>query len=596
MTNAEVTSLTPVTNAAKPLTSALPNNVQRQLTPESIVRSQQGAGLGPWGTLNALSQTGAFGKNGLNGQGGITPGGGGGGGGAGGIAGLGSSPMPVMPNITSPVNPGQIQGAQTGVVGSLDASDALLKALNPNGAVNNLNTATGQGQDLYKGIVANNGLGTQKAATGQQGNLNTSLGNANGVGVEQGAVGNLQDVFSKQGQTLGQLSDISQGRGPNPAQTMLNQATGQNVANQAALMAGQRGAGTNVGMIARQAGQQGAGIQQNAAGQAATLEAQQRLGALGQMGGQEQNMGNTGQQIGNLGAGIVGQTQTGIGQLFGQGATTTGQAIGQNATNLGAGNTQVGNVIGATGQNITGNLGNQGQVLGSAGQYNADVTAGTGNVNTNNTNMNIPVIKGKQDVTGGILNGAGPILGGLSGIIGGGSGAAGAAGAGEGAATAANAAPYIAEVGAAAAKGGMIEKSYADGGDVNQPDSGPSVVQAPAPIQQPGPQSSFGRFLTGIGSGMKTNGSTDPLQKGTTNFLTALSKMSKGGMAKDGGPVKAKTPDQKAVKKGNSYDNDKVPAMLSEGEIVIPRSVLQSGDPVHGASQFVAQVLAKRGR
>lgn len=77
---------------------------------------------------------------------------------------------------------------------------------------------------------------------------------------------------------------------------MLNQATGANIANQAALMAGQRGAGANVGLIGRQAAQQGANIQQQAAGQGATMQANQSLGALNQLGG------IAGQQAGQLAA------------------------------------------------------------------------------------------------------------------------------------------------------------------------------------------------------------------------------------------------------------------------------------------------------
>ena len=41
----------------------------------------------------------------------------------------------------------------------------------------------------------------------------------------------------------------------------------------------------NVGMIARQAGQQGMQAQQQAAGQGASMQAQQQLGALGAQGG-----------------------------------------------------------------------------------------------------------------------------------------------------------------------------------------------------------------------------------------------------------------------------------------------------------------------
>ena len=70
----------------------------------------------------------------------------------------------------------------------------------------------------------------------------------------------------------------------------------------------------------------------------------------------------------------------------------------------------------------------------------------------------------------------------------------------------------------------------------------------------------------------------------------------RGGLANKGGHVKAKKPSQKAEKKGNSYDNDKIPAYLSEGEVVIPRSVMQGKDPIRGSADFVAKIMAKRGR
>src|SRR5277367_507561 len=64
--------------------------------------------------------------------------------------------------------------------------------------------------------------------------------------------GGLQALQSQQ-QLLGQLQQGAQGQGPNPALAQLNQTTGQNVANQASLMAGQRGASQNAGLMARQA-------------------------------------------------------------------------------------------------------------------------------------------------------------------------------------------------------------------------------------------------------------------------------------------------------------------------------------------------------
>lgn len=113
-----------------------------------------------------------------------------------------------------------------------------------------------------------------------------------GLGMQRDFVNALQaqNGIGNQSQVYNQLQGIANGTGPNPAQAALAQATGANVANQAALMAGQRGAGANAGLIARQAGMQGANIQQNAAGQAATMQAQQSLNAIGQAGGMANQM------------------------------------------------------------------------------------------------------------------------------------------------------------------------------------------------------------------------------------------------------------------------------------------------------------------
>ncbi len=74
--------------------------------------------------------------------------------------------------------------------------------------------------------------------------------------------------------------------------------------------------------------------------------------------------------------------------------------------------------------------------------------------------------------------------------------------------------------------------------------------------------------------------------------------MSAGGSVehdfRGGGHVKATTPKEKAVKSGNSYANDKVKALLSEGEIVLPKTVTESADPVRSAADFVSKVIAKR--
>lgn len=152
---------------------------------------------------------------------------------------------------------------------------------------------------------------------------------------------NLQGVNGAQNQqaVLSQLNAVANGTGPNPAQAQLAQATGNNVATTTAEMAGQRGASQNVGLIAREAGQQGAATQQSAAEQAATLQAQQSLGALGQEGA------IAGQQVGEQQAAINAAAQNaqsnqnailGAQQGFNN-AITSGQASSNsaNSQNLG---------------------------------------------------------------------------------------------------------------------------------------------------------------------------------------------------------------------------------------------------------------------
>jgi hypothetical protein len=163
-----------------------------------------------------------------------------GGGVAGSLLGLNGGAGGTGFGTTNPVDAGMLQGANAGTQNTLQQQQALLQALQ-----------------------------------GQKGLLN-------------------------QNQVYGQLQDIAAGKGPNPAQAMLNQATGQNIAAQGAMMGGQRGAGSNVGLMARQAAQQGGALQQQAVGQGATMQAQQSLGALGQAGA----MANTqaGNQIGQTNA------------------------------------------------------------------------------------------------------------------------------------------------------------------------------------------------------------------------------------------------------------------------------------------------------
>lgn len=126
----------------------------------------------------------------------------------------------------------------------------------------------------------------------------------------QNGISNQSNVFNQQQALANQLQGVAQGNGPNPALAQLAQTTGQNIASQNALMAGQRGASANPGLIARQAAMQGGNINQQAAGQAATLRAQQQLAGIQALQNQQAMLGNTANtQVGQLAAGTGAYTQ-----------------------------------------------------------------------------------------------------------------------------------------------------------------------------------------------------------------------------------------------------------------------------------------------
>lgn len=220
--------------------------------------------------------------------------------------------------------------------------------------------------------------------------------------------------------------------------------------------------------------------------------------------------------------------------------------------------TQATNQIGQTNANTAAAQNQQGLYQQAAANYNNSIGSMQGNINSTNAAFGTQQMQAQQKAIGGIANGLGAAFG-------------------------------------------------AQGGEV--------LSVAPAAS---GPQSTIGKFFTGFGSAFdsdKNNGQTkDPLQGGVSNLIKSLKSApavignqagspivsdsvayaANGGMAANGGKVMAKGPAQKAVKSGNSYSNDKVPAMLSEGEVVIPRNIMQSADPARGAAQFVQAVLAKK--
>lgn len=297
---------------------------------------------------------------------------------------------------------------------------------------------------------------------GQQQQLYQQLQGQNGIQ-------NQSQVYGQQQALASQLGQMAQGGGPNPALDQLNNSTGQNIASQASLMAGQRGAGANAGLIARQAAQQGGALQQQAAGQGAVLRSNQQLGAISALQNQQG-------MLGNLANSQVGQQQNALNAL-------NSSAQGQQSllTNTDLAKQQ---------------MANQQQIAGMNNQNAQKLQSNQQNYQT----------------AGGIAKGI----------------------------------------------GSAITSAFAEGGQVGYP----AIMK-----ENYKGRSSLGKHLFAQGG--------------------TVQNMKSGGHV----PGKAKVSGAR-----DSYANDTVDAVLSPGEIVLPRSVTQSSDPVAASAKFVAALKAKKGK
>lgn len=303
----------------------------------------------------------------------------------------------------------------------------------------------------------------QKKALGMQGQF------ANAVMGNQG-LQNQASVFGQQQALANQLQGMTTGAGPNPALAQLQQITGQNIAAQNALMAGQRGAGANVGLMARQAGMQGGAMQQQATGQAAIMQAQQQMAAINAL---QQQQGMMGGMTNNM----VGQQMGAVGQY--------GQAAAQN----------------------------QGALMGAAAQQNQ--------------------IAQQQQAANSQLLGS---------MVGAGAAALTTGGAGSG-----------------------LMTMFGGGGKM-------ADGMAPASSTLTMPSGYLNR----------AHGGVIPQPNHYVNYFNTMMQ---------GGQV----PGMNAGGTTDSLKNDTVPTMLSPGEIVIPKSVVNGPNPKANAAKFVEAILAKQG-
>lgn len=497
----------------------------------------------------------------------------------------------------------------------------------------------GQG-DAYKPAStnilqpANEDQANQLYGQVQQG-LTNQQGFVNAVNAQNG-LGNQQNVYN-------QLQGVANGTGPNPAQTQLNQSTGANVANQAALMAGQRGSGANAGLIARQAAMQGANTQQQAAGQGATMQANQSLNAMNQLGtiatNQVQQQANANNSFNTA---AQGAQQNTLGAIGAQNNANVGMQSNVNSVNGGL-NTAISGQQGALIGNLTSGIGaglvssfaDGGEVdansiygqspdtdnnTAATGDYSPGVTDNTQDQDTiagQQAAYATPAPQQSMDQTKAALSAAIPISG------------------------------NIPKVSATPGPASNVGRQFMQQQNSSKP------ADSPAPTMTGGgggaganPLGMAGSFLgkgagNFIGQGIGQVGSYLFGGQGAADFgaLAGGAGDAVGAAAADpavddaaiavlaakGGPVKAmvspgekyltpqaakavaagkadpmkagKTVPGKPKVKGakNSYANDTVPATLEEGGIVLPRSVTQGKNPEWAAHKFVRDVMAKKG-
>ena len=403
----------------------------------------------------------------------------------------------------------------------------------------------------------------------------------------QNGLGNQASVFQQQQGLANQLQGVANGAGPNPAMAQLAQSTGANTANQAALMAGQRGAGANAGLIARQAAMQGANTQQQAVGQGATMQAQQSLAALQQLQNQQSSMGNMANTM-------VGQQQAGLSALNQNSAQQQSNLLGMQA-NQNNNNTQLANTTAQGQQNVMGGLMNGvGGVLSTvASNPELALLAAEGGEVPRKKYADggpafDPIMKPvqSQQVTDQSQNAASPQSG----------------------------------MGKMLAGAGSAMADHADDSKKSQLQTGTSNLMSGALDAMFAPKAAAPVEQTTDPFNSTSAPSVSNLpQAGTPGQHIDMSGYAKGGQVPalvSPGEIRIHAKDVPKIAQGqkspldgekipgkpkvggakNSYANDTVPKTLNEGDIILPRSVTQSKDPATAAHKFVSAIMAKNGK
>lgn len=484
----------------------------------------------------------------------------------------------------------------------------------------------------------------QKQIDEQYANAKTALeyqqGFVNALG-GQGGIQNQANVYN-------QMANVAAGKGPNPAMAQLQQTTGQNISAQNALMAGQRGSNANVGLMARQAAMQGANLQQQAVGQGASMQAQQSLQALQNMGNLATNQ--VGQQANAMGA-FSNAAQGEQGSLLNAATGFNNAQVGsQNSVN--AANAALIQSTQKTGAALLGGAG-AGMALGAEGGAVSDMPkyADGGGIDVLPSNSpSAAPSNGPQSRVGQIFanfnTNMSPDQGGkdpnqqLGQMIGKGikagykyltkPAAPGEATVGQGLQTDPLGVGSLDPNAAGAPMPGGVDPlgvGTLPGADAaGAVDVGANSLGGVDMAADLGAAAEGGSDLAGLAALLAKGGKIEDRQhydggggilKGVMSLLPLLAAAEGGKVpalvspgevyldrgavekvAKGADPIKSgeKIPGDAKVKGDkNSYANDTVPKTLEEGGIILPRSVTQSKNPHWAAHKFVSQLMAKNG-
>lgn len=375
--------------------------------------------------------------------------------------------------------------------------------------------------------------------TAQAGNIagaNDLQGQLNG----QGGIQNQSSVLSglmNNAQSYQNVANAS-AQGTQNQQNVFNQQ--QALADQFGQVAAGQGPNPAQAQLAQATGQ-------NVQNQAALMAGQRGAGA---------NAGLLARQIAQQGAATqqnaVGQAATlqaqqslnAMGQQAAQQQAlqnVAGQQVGQQYAGLSGAQGALNGAGNLSAQQIQQILANQGQILGAQQNQNTNALNQQGQIGSliqNQNQGNIAIQSGSQNAQNINNNRSANVFGGLL-----------------------NGAGGVAAAAAGKYKGGEIEKENPKLAQVPQKDRFPKAL-VPSHIQH------VAKIYHGNSFSMGGN---------------------VGSKLKSGGQVPGKAP-----LKGDHEKNDTVAAKLSPGEVVIPKSVMESKDPVKASAQFVAQVLKKK--